>query len=156
MREPVELPDFKTISMPEYRVTKKDGEYIPYRNEPGDVPPLANFGVGYRYHITGLFHDVQGFSTQRMDEIDPWLERVNTKLEKHLDDIIMLEEDRMPGAKTAILSYGASARTARHAIKLARARGQKVDLMTLLTIWPFPEARWRRWVSVWSASSCPR
>jgi 2-oxoglutarate ferredoxin oxidoreductase subunit alpha len=105
------------------------------------MPPLANFGVGYRYHITGLFHDVQGFSTQRMDEIDPWLERVNTKLEKHLDDIIMLEEDRMPGAKTAILSYGASARTARHAIKLARARGKKVDLMTLLTIWPFPEAQ---------------
>jgi 2-oxoglutarate ferredoxin oxidoreductase subunit alpha len=141
MREPVELPDFKTISMPEYRVTRKDGEYIPYRNEPGDVPPLANFGIGYRYHITGLFHDEQGFSTQRMDEIDPWLERVNTKLEKHLDDIIMLEEDCMPGARTAILSYGASARTARHAIKLARARGQKVDLMTLLTIWPFPEAQ---------------
>ena len=85
--------------MPEYRVTNKDGEYIPYRNEPGDVPPLANFGVGYRYHITGLFHDVQGFSTQRMDEIDPWLERVNTKLEKHLDDIIMLEEDRHAGCK---------------------------------------------------------
>jgi 2-oxoglutarate ferredoxin oxidoreductase subunit alpha len=141
MREPVELPDFKSICMPEYRVTHKDGEYIPYRNELGDVPPLANFGVGYRYHITGLFHDVQGFSTQRMDEIDPWLERVNTKLEKHLDDIIMLEEDRTPGAKTAILSYGATARTARHAIKLARARGQKVDLMTLLTIWPFPETQ---------------
>ena len=50
--------------------TKKEGEYIPYRNEPGDVPALANFGVGYRYHITGLFHDEQGFSTQRMDEID--------------------------------------------------------------------------------------
>jgi len=141
MREPVELPDFKTISMPEYRVTRKDGEYIPYRNEPGDVPPLANFGIGYRYHITGLFHDEQGFSTQRMDEIDPWLERVNTKLEKHLDDISMVDEDRQPGAKMAILSYGASARTARHAIKLARARGQKVDLMTLLTIWPFPEAQ---------------
>jgi 2-oxoglutarate ferredoxin oxidoreductase subunit alpha len=141
MREPVELPDFKSISIPEYRITKKDGEYIPYRNGPGDVPPLANFGVGYRYHITGLFHDVEGFSTQRMDEIDPWLERVNTKLDKHLDDIIMLEEDRVPGARTAILSYGASARTARHAIKLARAGGQKVDLMTLLTIWPFPEAQ---------------
>jgi 2-oxoglutarate ferredoxin oxidoreductase subunit alpha len=141
MREPVELPDFKTISVPEYRLTKKAGEYIPYRNGPGDVPPLANFGVGYRYHITGLFHDELGFSTQRMDEIDPWLERVNTKLEKHLDDIVMVEQDTMPGAKTAILSYGASARTARHAIKLARARGQKVDLMTLFTIWPFPEAQ---------------
>jgi 2-oxoglutarate ferredoxin oxidoreductase subunit alpha len=141
MREPVELPDFKTISMPEYRVTKKEGKYIPYRNEPGDVPPLANFGVGYRYHITGLLHDPQGFSTQRVDEIDPWLERVNTKLEKHLDEIVMVEEDRIPGARAAILSYGASARSSRHAMKLARARGQKVDLLTLLTVWPFPEAQ---------------
>jgi 2-oxoglutarate ferredoxin oxidoreductase subunit alpha len=141
MREPVELPDFKTIQSPEYRITKKDGEYIPFRNEPGDVPPMANFGVGYRYHITGLFHDQQGFSTQRLDEIDPWLERVNTKLDKHLDDILMLEENLQPGAKTAILSYGASARTARHAMKLARAAGKKVSMLSLLTVWPFPEAQ---------------
>jgi 2-oxoglutarate ferredoxin oxidoreductase subunit alpha len=140
MREPVELPDFKTVQIPEYRITKKDGEYIPFQNEPGDVPPLANFGVGYRYHVTGLFHDQQGFSTQRLDEIDPWLERVNTKLEKHLDDILMVETDVEPGARTLIISYGATARTARHALKLARARGLKIDLLTLLTIWPFPEA----------------
>ena len=139
MREPVELPDFKTIRLAEYRITHKEGAYIPYRNEPADVPPLANFGIGYRYHVTGLFHDVQGFSTQRLDEIDPWIERVNTKLEKHLDEILMVEEDYKAGAKVAILSYGASARASRHALKLARAKGIKVDRLTLLTIWPFPE-----------------
>ncbi len=141
MREPVELPDFKTVQLPEYRVTKKDGKYIPFRNEPGDVPPMANFGIGYRYHVTGLFHDQQGFSTQRLDEIDPWIERVNTKLEKHLDDIVMVEQDFEPGAHSAIVSYGASARTARHALKQARAEGLKVNMLTLLTIWPFPEAQ---------------
>jgi 2-oxoglutarate ferredoxin oxidoreductase subunit alpha len=141
MREPVELPDFKTIQIPEYRVTEKGAAYIPFRNAPGDVPPMASFGIGYRYHITGLFHDEIGFPTQHMDEIDPWLERVNTKLEKHLDDIVMVEEDYEPGAKVAFLSYGASARTARHALKMARARGQKVDMLTLLTIWPFPEVQ---------------
>jgi 2-oxoglutarate ferredoxin oxidoreductase subunit alpha len=141
MREPVELPDFKTIQIPEYRVTEKGAAYIPFRNAPNDVPPMASFGIGYRYHITGLFHDELGFPTQSMDEIDPWLERVNTKLEKHLDDIVMVEEDYEPGAKVAFLSYGASARTARHALKMARARGQKVDMLTLLTIWPFPEAQ---------------
>jgi 2-oxoglutarate ferredoxin oxidoreductase subunit alpha len=141
MREPVELPDFNTIQIPEYRITKKDGDYIPFRNEPADVPPLANFGVGYRYHITGLFHNEQGFSTQRLDEIDPWLERVNTKLEKHLDDITMVETDYAPEAKTAIISYGATARTSRHALKQARAKGLKVDMLTLLTVWPFPEVQ---------------
>ncbi|MBI4730867.1 MAG: 2-oxoacid:acceptor oxidoreductase subunit alpha [Chloroflexi bacterium] len=139
MREPVELPDFKTIRSEEYRVTAPGQEYIPFRNESGDVPPLANFGVGYRYHITGLYHDQVGFPTQRLDEIDPWLERVNTKLDKHLDEIALVEEDYQDGAKVALLSYGCSARTARHALKLARAQGKKVDMLTLFTIWPFPE-----------------
>ncbi len=141
MREPVELPDFKTLPIHEYRLTKKGAAYLPFRNEAAGVPPMANFGIGYRYHITGLFHNPRGFPTQRPDEIDPWLERVNSKLEKHLDDIVMVEEDYQPGAKVAFLSYGASARTARHALKMARAGGQKVDMLTLLTLWPFPEAQ---------------
>ena len=140
MREAVELPDFKTLEVCERRLTDPVGEYIPFRNEPGDVPPLANFGEGYRYHITGLFHDPVGFPTQRIDEIDPWLERVNHKLDRHLEDVLLVEEDFQKGAKTAIISYGASARSARHALKLARARGFKVSLLTALTIWPFPEA----------------
>lgn len=141
MREPVDLPDFKTIDVPEYRISNPGKDYLPFGNKPGDVPPMANFGAGYRYHITGLFHDQVGFPTQRLDEVDTWIERVNTKLEKHIDDIAMVEEDYEPGAKIAILSYGASARTARHAMKLLRAQGKKVSLLTLLTIWPFPEAQ---------------
>jgi 2-oxoglutarate ferredoxin oxidoreductase subunit alpha len=139
MREPVELPDFETIKIFEHHVTESPATYKAFRNTSDGVPPLAPFGVGYRYHITGLFHDEVGFPTQRLDEIDPWLERVNTKLENHMDDIALYEEDYQPGAKVALLSYGASARTARHALKLARAQGKKVDMLTLFTIWPFLE-----------------
>lgn len=139
MREPVELPDFNSIHIPEYRITEPGLEYIPYRNRPGDVPPMASFGIGYRYHITGLLHDEQGFSTQVIPEIDAWVERVNSKLEKHIEEIALVEEDYQDGAKVGLLSYGCSARTARHALKVARAAGQKVDMLTLFTIWPFPE-----------------
>jgi 2-oxoglutarate ferredoxin oxidoreductase subunit alpha len=139
MREPVDLPDFKTIKIFEHKVSESPATYKAYRNTPDGVPPLAPFGTGYRYHITGLFHDQDGFPTQRMEDIDPWLERVNTKLDKHIDDITLLEEDVQAGAKVAFLSYGASARTARHALKMARAQGKKVDMLTLYTIWPFPE-----------------
>ena len=139
MREPVDLPDFKTIYIFEHNVTEDPATYKAFRNTPDGVPPLAPFGTGYRYHITGLFHDEVGFPTQRLDEIDPWLERVNSKLENHMDDIALVEEDYEPGARVAFLSYGASARTARHALKLARAQGKKVDMLTLLTLWPFPE-----------------
>jgi 2-oxoglutarate ferredoxin oxidoreductase subunit alpha len=140
MREPVDLPDFSTVEKFERVVTDLPGVYKPFRNEPGDVPPMASFGQGYRYHITGLFHDEVGFPTQRLDEIEPWLERVNHKFDRHADDILLYQQDYEPGARTAILSYGASARTARHAMKILRAKGEKVSLFTAQTIWPFPEA----------------
>ncbi len=139
MREPVELPDFKTIKIFEHNVTEPPETFKAFRNTPDGVPPMVPFGKGYRYHITGLFHDEVGFPTQRLDEIDPWLERVNTKLEKHMDEIALFEENYQEGARVALLSYGASARTARHALKAARAQGRKVDMLTLFTLWPFPE-----------------
>ncbi len=139
MREPVELPDFATITTFQQSVTEAPAAYKAFRNTPEGVPPMAPFGVGYRYHITGLLHDEVGFPTQRLDEIDPWLERVNTKLDQYSEDIVMVEEDYQPGARLALLSYGCSARTARHALKAARAQGKKVSMLTLQTIWPFPE-----------------
>ncbi len=140
MREPVELPEFKMADRVERVVMEPPSAYKAFRNGPGDVPPMASFGTGYRYHITGLLHDEVGFPTQRIDEIDPWLERVNHKLDRHADDILFFQKDYQAGARTAILSYGASARTARHAMKDLRARGRKVSLLTLQTLWPFPEA----------------
>jgi 2-oxoglutarate ferredoxin oxidoreductase subunit alpha len=139
MREPVELPDFNEIKIYEQKVTEKPGDYKAFRNTPDGIPPLAAHGLGYRYHITGMLHDEVGFPTQRMDEIDPWVERLNSKLDQHMDEITLIKEDYQEGAKVALLSYGCSARTARHAMKAARRRGQKVDMLTLFTIWPFPE-----------------
>jgi 2-oxoglutarate ferredoxin oxidoreductase subunit alpha len=138
MREPIELPDFDTIEKIERVVTDSPSTYKAFRNEPGSVPPMASFGGGYRYHITGLFHDEVGFPTQNLSEIDLWLERVNNKFNK-ADDILLYQTDYQPKARTAILSYGASARTARHAMKQMRAGGEKVNLFIAQTIWPFPE-----------------
>lgn len=140
MREPIELPDFDTVAKVEIPVTEHPSAYKAFRNGPGDVPPLASFGTGYRYHITGLFHDEVGFPTQRLDEIEPWLERVHNKFTRHSDDILLYQQDYEVGARTAILGYGASARTARHATKQLRAKGEKVNLFTTQTLWPFPEA----------------
>ncbi|MCJ7700691.1 MAG: 2-oxoacid:acceptor oxidoreductase subunit alpha [Anaerolineales bacterium] len=141
MREPVDLPDFESLERVERRVLDSPEDYKPYNNQGGDVPPMASFGQGYRYHITGLFHDEYGFPTQRLDEIEPWLERIERKINNHLDEIVMVQEDTQPGAKVGIVTYGASARSARHALKIARQQGLKVDLLTLLTIWPFAEAQ---------------
>jgi 2-oxoglutarate ferredoxin oxidoreductase subunit alpha len=102
---------------------------------------MANFGQGYRYHITGLFHDEMGFPTQRQDEIEQWLERINNKINRHLDEIVFTESDIQSGARIGIVTYGASARSARHAVKIANQKGVAVSLLILLTIWPFAESQ---------------
>ena len=114
--------------------------YEPFGNPPSDVPPLAPFGEGYRYHITGLLHDARGFPTSRLDEIQPWVDRVFRKVERSRNEICMWEEDGVEDARVLVVTYGATARSAQRALKVARARyGRKVGLLTLKTLWPFPE-----------------
>jgi 2-oxoglutarate ferredoxin oxidoreductase subunit alpha len=140
MRERIELPDFDSVQRIERTGTDVPPEwYKPYGDSISDVPPMASFGSGYRYHITGLFHDVMGYPTQRLDEIEPWIERVHRKIARNLDDIILYEEDGIDSTSTVVVAYGATARSARHAVKLARQRRHKVGLLALQTIWPFAE-----------------
>ncbi len=114
--------------------------YFPYDNSLGDVPPLASFGEGYRYHVTGLYHDKSGFPTERQDEIEPWLERMFHKIEGNVDDIVQLEEEGDAEAEIVLISYGGSARSARHAMNVARRDGKPVKMLRLLTLWPFAES----------------
>jgi 2-oxoglutarate ferredoxin oxidoreductase subunit alpha len=100
---------------------------------------MPSFGSGYRYHITGLYHDPMGYPTQRLDEITPWIERVHRKINGHLEDILLYKEENLEEANTVIVAYGATARSARHAMKLARQHRHHVGMVTLYTIWPFPE-----------------
>jgi 2-oxoglutarate ferredoxin oxidoreductase subunit alpha len=141
MRERVELPS--KIDVQDRAPTEVPPEwYKAYVNEPQDVPPLASFGEGYRYHITGLFHDELGYPTQRLDEINPWLRRVFGKIERSLSDILDYDQDEhLHRAEVVVVSYGATARSAQLAVEQARARGTRVSLLKLRTLWPFPEER---------------
>ena len=141
MREKVELPEVGPEEIVNREMPTVPPEwYEPFGNPASDVPPLAPFGEGYRYHITGLLHDPRGFPTNRLDEIQPWIERIFRKIDRNLDEIAMWEEDGIEDARVLVVAYGATARSARQALKIARARyGRKVGLLRLKTLWPFPE-----------------
>ena len=80
-----------------------------------------------------------------MDEVQPWVDRIFRKVERNLDDIVQWEEDGIDDARVVVVSYGSTARSARQAIKIARARyGRKVGLLRLKTLWPFPESEMER------------
>lgn len=140
MRERVDLPASEVSIVNREMPTVPPEWYEPFGHPPSDVPALAPFGEGYRFHITGLLHDARGFPTSRSDEIQPWVERVFRKLDGNLDKIAMWEEDGLEDARVVVVAYGSTARSARQAIKVARARyGRKVGLLRLQTLWPFPE-----------------
>ncbi len=139
MREGVELPE-SVERVERARTTLVPPEwYKPYENTPSDIPPLIPFGQGYRYHITGLHHDERGYPTERLDEVNQWLERVFRKITRNLSDILLYEEDGAEGAPTVVIAYGSVARSARHAVEMARRQGRKVGFLQLKTLWPFPE-----------------
>jgi 2-oxoglutarate ferredoxin oxidoreductase subunit alpha len=141
MRERVVLPEPDTLERVERPQTTVPPEwYKPYDEEaPSDVPPLVPFGEGYRYHITGLHHDQRGYPSEHLDEIQDWIQRFFRKIERSLSDILLYQEDGIEDAETLVIAYGATARSAAHAVSLARQRGHKVGFLKLMTIWPFAE-----------------
>ena len=113
--------------------------YIPYEDNPRGVPPMGIFGDGYRYHVTGLLHDVRGFPTERADEVVPLMNRLFRKIDQHLSDILMIREFMAEDAEILVVAYGSVARSAKRAVADVRQKGIKAGLLKLLTLWPFPE-----------------
>jgi len=112
--------------------------YLPYEDTSYGVSPMGILGKGYRYHVTGLTHDIRCFPTLRQDEIEPFLLRLFRKISTHFEDIQMVEEHQIEDADLVIIAYGCVARSAHRALVEARAQGLKVGLLKLITIWPFP------------------
>jgi len=138
-REKIVLPNLSEVEvLDRIRPTMPPDWYIPYEDNSRGVPPMGIFGDGYRYHVTGLVHDLRGFPTQRADEIVPFMNRLFRKINQHFFDIQMIEEELTEDAETLVIAYGSVSRSARRAVREARERGVKCGLVQLITLWPFP------------------
>jgi 2-oxoglutarate ferredoxin oxidoreductase subunit alpha len=144
MRERADLPIAQLLPAEREPVQVPPEWYEVYGESPFDVPPLASFGQGYRFHITGLHHDIHGFPTDRLDEVQAWVDRILRKIENYLDGIVLTDAEWTDDMQTLVIAYGGTYRSARHAVRMARDRGRKAGLLKLKTIWPFAEARVER------------
>ncbi len=141
MREKVILPKPSEVEVIDRVKPSVPPEwYLPYEDTSFGVPPMGIFGEGYRYHVTGLTHDIRGFPTLRQDEIEPFLARLFRKISTHSDDIRLVEHFMTVDAEIVVLAYGCVARSARRAILEARSQGMKVGMLKLITLWPFPRS----------------
>lgn len=140
VRERVALPAPGTVPIVErLRPQGPPSEYRPYAAGPGRVPPMADFGTGYRFHVTGLAHDERGYPTQDPAEVARLQERLHAKLERGRDELVSFERVGLEDADTVVVAFGISARAARRALATARARGRRVGLFRPRTLWPFPD-----------------
>lgn len=138
MREKISLTnDDKIDIFNRVKPTVPPEWYIPYEDTPIGIPPMANFGEGYRYHVTGLTHDVRGFPTSRPEEIDPFIRRLFRKISQNFNDLQIGEFFMTDDAYVSIIAYGCVARSAKRAVIDARERGIKAGLLKLNTLWPF-------------------
>ena len=115
-------------------------QYRPFDFSGSVPPPLADFGSGYRYHVTGLLHDESGTPTEDSDVVARWWEYMTRKIDDHLDEILDWEESMTDDADTVVVAYGCTARSAQHAVEQAREQGHRSGMVKLKTIWPFPDA----------------
>ncbi len=138
-REKISLPHPEEVEVIDrIRPNMPPDWYIPYEDNSSGVPPMSVFGDGYRYHVTGLIHDLRGFPTERQDEISAFLGRIFRKINQHFPDIMQVEEEMTEDAEVLVIAYGSVSRSARRAVREARERGMKAGLMQLVTLWPFP------------------
>jgi 2-oxoglutarate ferredoxin oxidoreductase subunit alpha len=141
LREKVLLPESVTVK-DRAKPTKAPGQYKPYEvdeRDPAAVPPLAGFGKGYRFHVTGLSHAEDGFPTNSVEVARKQIERINKKISLRAKELAKVEELFMDDAEVYVFAYGGTARSARKAVKEARAQGIRAGLLRDITIWPFCE-----------------
>ncbi len=141
LRERVELPKAEDIEIYPRRkpdCTREEG-YQPYRPAADLVPNIADFGQGYRIHVTGLIHDETGFPSGSPKVTEESIRRLHEKITRVQDEITHYDEFFMEDAELAVVAYGGTARTAYAAVAAARQKGIKVGMVRLMTIWPFAD-----------------
>lgn len=140
MREMVVFPDPKTIEKVErVRPNVPPEWYKHFQITPDYTSPMANFGEGYRFHLTGLIHDEDGLPTADNEKIEAKLDKLKKKIERHKDDIVEVKEFKLDDARVVIIAYGSVAMAAKQAVMIARKKRFKAGLFQPVTLWPFPD-----------------
>lgn len=121
--------------------TGSPGEYLSFRPDADGIPPMASFGDPHLLRITSSTHNEQGFTDDDPSNACTLIRRLYDKIEDNADDITQIKTYFMEDAETAFITFGITARAALNAVHKLREEGNKVGLINLLTMWPFPACK---------------
>jgi 2-oxoglutarate ferredoxin oxidoreductase subunit alpha len=140
MRERLVIPTKGELPLVErLRTSVKEGvDYHPYLPREDGRLPMSDFGGVHRYNVTGLFHDMWGFPSDNPKIVHGLLRHLVDKIQNNVNQIARYKEYYLKDAEVILISYGSSARSANHVVFSRRPRGEKLGLLELQTLWPFP------------------
>ena len=140
MRERLDIPKAgEVLLVDRLRTSVPEGvDYHPYLPREDGRLPMSDFGGVHRYNVTGLFHDMWGFPSEDPQIVHELLRHLVDKIDNHANEIMRCKEYYVEDAETLLISYGSSARSALHLVADRRQRGDRIGLLELQTLWPFP------------------
>jgi len=141
MREKLVIPAAGDIPLVErLKTALKEGiDYHPYLPREDGRLPMSDFGGVHRYNVTGLFHDMWGFPSNNPGVVHGLLRHLVDKINNNANQMARYKEYYLDDADRILISYGSSARSALHVVENRRPRGERLGLLELQTIWPFPD-----------------
>jgi 2-oxoglutarate ferredoxin oxidoreductase subunit alpha len=142
LRESFQVPE--TVDL--FDRVKMPGEPPFGTDEEDGVPPMPSFGEGEKLLITGSTHNRYGIrKTADPDVHERLVRRLSRKITAHLDEITDYALYDADDAQRMVIAYGSTARSALWAVREARQKGEKVGLLRLKSIWPFPGKLVQEW-----------
>ena len=140
LREKLIIPEEGEIQIVDRLRTSvpKGVDYHPYLPREDGRLPMSDFGGDHRYNVTGLFHDMWGFPSNNPKVVNELLRHLVDKIDNNIQAITRYKEHCLEDADYVLISYGSSARSAIHLAQNRRAKGEKIGVLELQSIWPFP------------------
>lgn len=139
MSERVVIPPSAELSVrPRSRVDPNGDPSLAFAPGEDLVPPMQRTGAGHRIHVTGLTHDERGYPSTDADTHDRLVRRLVEKVRRREHEIAEWDGLHLDDAEVVVIAYGSVARSARQAVREARARGLAAGLFRPITLWPFP------------------
>lgn len=137
MREQVTVPPLESIEIINRRKPKTDEKAFFGLEE---APPMPAVGEGFNVAVTGSTHNEYGIRFTADPVVHRKLvERLNSKIQDHAEEIADVENHNIDGCQVGIVSFGCTSRAIYEAVEKAEENGVKAGYVRLKTLWPFPE-----------------
>ncbi len=139
-QQSVETDAFEDLEIVNRARASTDSAFVPHHAKKlADVPAFAPIGGAQLTRLTTSMHDEHGMLTKKPSNVNRTSRHLYQKIEAHRDELEFVKLDAQEGARTLVVAYGISARSAIEAVQLARAAGKRVSMLTIQSLWPLPE-----------------